>query len=104
MADKQILIIGAGLAAITLAREIRKRNTEQAITLITADDGHFYSKPMLSNGLAGGKTAQSLVMTARDVLAKQLNATILPRQKVVALDTQAHQVKQKSRRKRTLKG
>lgn len=92
MERSDILIIGAGLAAITLVRELRKRDTAMDITLVTADDGHFYSKPMLSNGLAAGKTAASLVMTQRDALAAQLNVTILPRTRVSAIDRAGHRV------------
>lgn len=92
MERRDILIVGAGLAAISLVRELRKRDAAVGITLVTADDGHFYSKPMLSNGLAAGKTAVSLVMTQRDALAAQLNLTILPRTRVTAIDTVGHRV------------
>ena len=47
-------IIGSGVAAWTLVRELRKADPEAEIRLITADSGDFYSKPMLSNALAGG--------------------------------------------------
>src|SRR5690606_14330589 len=47
-----IIIIGAGLAAYTFAREFRKLDKATPLVLITADDGGFYSKPMLSNALA----------------------------------------------------
>lgn len=88
-----VLIIGAGLAAVTLVRELRKRSSETSITLVTADDGHFYSKPMLSNGLAAGKTAAALVMTPRETLATQLNVSILPRTRVEAIDAATHKLK-----------
>lgn len=92
MENPNIVIIGAGLAAITLVRELRKRDAETDITLITADAGHFYSKPMLSNGLAAGKTAASLVMTERDALASQLKVTILHGTQVTGIDARAHEV------------
>ena len=54
------VIVGAGLAGYTLAKELRKLAPAQPITLITADSGVLYSKPMLSNALAQGQTAQTL--------------------------------------------
>jgi rubredoxin-NAD+ reductase len=44
---KPIIIIGAGLAGYTVARELRKLDKQIPLTIITADDGGFYSKPML---------------------------------------------------------
>ena len=61
MPDAPIVIVGAGLAGYTLAKELRKLAPEQPITLITADSGALYSKPMLSNALAQGQTAQTLI-------------------------------------------
>lgn len=77
-----ITLIGSGLAAITLAREIRKLDREIPLRIITADEGDFYSKPSLSNALAGGKTPAQLVVTPREKLAVDLNAEILPRTRV----------------------
>ncbi|HEX5392224.1 MAG TPA: FAD-dependent oxidoreductase [Rhodocyclaceae bacterium] len=91
-AYSDVLIIGAGLAAITLVRELRKRNAEISITLVTADDGHFYSKPMLSNGLAAGKTAAALVMTPRELLSAQLKIDMLPLTRVESIATAARVV------------
>ena len=54
------MIIGTGLAGYTLAREIRKRDAQLPLCLITRDDGAFYSKPMLSNALSKHKTAEEL--------------------------------------------
>ena len=69
-------IIGSGVAAWTLARELRKASPDANIRLITADSGDFYSKPMLSNALAGGKAADSLVMTPAAKLAEQQKIAI----------------------------
>jgi len=49
-----IVIVGSGLAGYTLLKEIRKRDAHTPVTLVTADDGTFYSKPNLSNALAAG--------------------------------------------------
>ena len=64
-------LIGSGIAAWTVARELRKRNPAHTIRMITANSGDFYSKPMLSNALASGKTPQTLVMNSANALASQ---------------------------------
>lgn len=88
-----LVIIGTGLAGYTLAREFRKLDAEAPLTLITADDGRSYSKPMLSNGLAKNKTADQLAMADADKMAAQLKARILTHTRVEAIDTTAHEVR-----------
>lgn len=80
-----ITLIGSGLAAITLARELRKLDREIPLRIIAADEGDFYSKPSLSNAMAGGKSVAQLVVTPREKLAGDLNAEILPRTRVVQI-------------------
>jgi len=70
------VIVGTGMAGITLARELRKLNTETSIALITGDEGSVYSKPMISNAFAQNKTAQTLVQKSADQLADELNVTV----------------------------
>jgi rubredoxin-NAD+ reductase len=74
---KAIVVLGSGLAGYTLVRELRKLDRDAAITLISQDSGNYYSKPMLSNALAQGKTAESLVITAAAEMARQLCITLL---------------------------
>lgn len=71
-----IVILGSGLAGITVARELRKLDREVAIVIVTADDGGFYSKPGLSNALAAGKSPAQLVLTPAAQLASQLGVEI----------------------------
>lgn len=87
-----ITIIGSGLAGYTLAREIRKLDKEKALRIITADDGSFYSKPMLSNALAKNMDARKLVMTSAKDMAAQLNMDIITHSKVVHINRDAHTV------------
>lgn len=89
---EQITIIGTGLAGYTLAKEFRKLNKEAPLRLITADDGAFYSKPMLSNALAAGKSADSLVITPADKMSAQLNADILTHCTVSSINAQNKQI------------
>lgn len=71
-----IVIIGSGLAGYTLAREIRKRDRDASIRIITAGNGAFYSKPNLSNALAMGKTPDQLASASAEKMAADLNATL----------------------------
>src|SRR6187402_2150880 len=43
-----VVIIGTGLAGYGTAREFRKSDPAAALTLITSDEGTYYSKPQLS--------------------------------------------------------
>lgn len=72
-----IVIIGSGLAGYTVVREIRKLDKTVPITLVTKEPGYFYSKPMLSTALASKKEATQLISTPADVMATQLEMTIL---------------------------
>jgi rubredoxin-NAD+ reductase len=87
-----IVIIGTGLAGYSTARELRKLDTETPLELITADDGHFYSKPMISNALGRGQQALDLPMGDAAKMAADLNARIRTRTRVDAIDTQARQL------------
>ncbi|MFZ6657204.1 FAD-dependent oxidoreductase [Undibacterium sp. TJN19] len=83
---KPIAIIGSGLAAYTFAREFRKLDKTTPLLIVTGDDGGFYSKPMLSNALALGKQAQQLVSQTAEQMAAQLNANIITKIQVTAID------------------
>lgn len=67
-----VVIVGSGLAGVSVARELRKLDAAVPIRIVTADSGGFYSKPNLSNALAAGKTATQLMQTPREALEKQL--------------------------------
>lgn len=81
-----LVIIGSGLAGYTVAREFRKLDQSTALTLITSDDGAFYSKPMLSNALSRGKDAAGLVTSSADEMRANLNATIMTATEVKQID------------------
>lgn len=86
-------IIGSGVAAWTLARELRKADPEHKIRMITADSGDFYSKPMLSNALASGKTPETLVMTPAAKLAEQQKVELVNHTTVTAIDRVGQKIK-----------
>ena len=84
-----LVIIGTGLAGYHLAKEFRKLDQRTPLTLITGDDGTFYSKPLLSASLAHGKTPQQLATASAEDMAKELNAEILVHTHVTNLDRSA---------------
>jgi len=83
---KPIIIVGAGLAGYTIARELRKLDKTCPLLIVTADNGGFYSKPMLSNAFAQGKSAQQLLNQRSEQMATQLDATVLTATGVVGID------------------
>ena len=84
-----VVIVGTGLAGYTVAREFRKLDSVTPLVLVSTDDGGFYSKPMLSNALAQGKSADELMITPADQMATQLRADIRAHTRVEAIDTAA---------------
>jgi len=81
-----LIIIGTGLAGYNLAREWRKLDKDSPLTMVTQDDGAFYSKPMLSNALAKQKTAAELPMGTAEKMAADLNAHILTHTVLTQID------------------
>lgn len=87
-----VIIIGAGLAGWTTARELRKLDAARLITLITADSGDFYAKPSLSNAFAQGRAPAQLVSTPAAKMAETLNVNLLAHTRVTSIDTAARTV------------
>lgn len=83
-----IVVIGSGLAGYGVLRELRKLAPDARLTLVTQDDGHFYSKPALSTALAKGKVADTLVTTAAEKMAAQLKLNLRAGRVVEAIDRQ----------------
>jgi rubredoxin-NAD+ reductase len=81
-----IIIIGTGLAGYQLAREFRKIDQSLPLVLVTADEGKFYSKPLLSTALTQGKNSATLTTATADAMATQLNATIRTNSHVTRID------------------
>ena len=87
-----IVILGSGQAGTSTARELRKLNSDVAITVVSTDDCSFYAKPTLSNALAAGKGAAQLVVTPAEKLAEQLKLTLMPHTQVQSIDVAAKQL------------
>ncbi|MFW2177383.1 MULTISPECIES: FAD-dependent oxidoreductase [unclassified Moraxella] len=72
-----IIIIGAGMAGYTLARELRKLNADTPITLIARDGADSYAKPTLSNALAQGKLADNIANASAEQMAENLAISVM---------------------------
>ncbi|TBU96498.1 FAD-dependent oxidoreductase [Stutzerimonas kirkiae] len=90
--NEPLVIVGTGLAGYTLAREFRKLDETTPLILISADDGEFYSKPVLSTGFGKGKDADALVTASAERMAGQLGAQVLVRREVTRLEPQARRI------------
>ncbi|NDP38702.1 MAG: FAD-dependent oxidoreductase [Rhodoferax sp.] len=81
-----IIIIGAGLAGWTTARELRKLDPDTPVLLITADSGDFYAKPSLSNAFQQKRAPAQLVTTPAATMAQTHNVRLLAHTRVLAID------------------
>ncbi|WP_227369317.1 FAD-dependent oxidoreductase [Halomonas sp. M20] len=84
-----LTILGTGMAGLGLARQLRIRDSERRITLITADSGDDYSKPLLSTGFAKQISPEKLVGRNALQVADELRAVVRTHTRVDAIDTQA---------------
>jgi len=81
-----LVIVGSGLAGYTLAREFRKLDPTTPLVIFTRDDGRAYSKPMLSNALAGRRDPSQIASADAPAVALQLNAVIRTGVSVLSID------------------
>jgi rubredoxin-NAD+ reductase len=84
-----VIVLGSGLAGYSFVREFRKLDASTPVLIITQDDGHSYSKPMLSTGFTKQKTADALSMADPGAMSKQLNASIRTFTQVTSIDPAA---------------
>lgn len=87
-----IVIVGAGMAGYTLARELRKANAEVDILMVSADAALNYAKPTLSNALSAQKKPVDIPLADAMKMQQQLRLEILACHRVVAIDPQQHQI------------
>lgn len=86
MIKTDLAIVGSGLAALNLVKELRKAGDERHIAVITKEQGHFYSKPMLSNALSKAKTPENLPVQGADAFADQFKVQLLANSSVMSFD------------------
>ena len=93
MASPQdVVVVGSGLAGYGVLRELRKLAPDAKLTLVTLDDGHFYSKPGLSTAFAKGKIADTLVTTPAAKMAAQLRLDLRAGRAAEAIDRESKMV------------
>ena len=85
-----VVIVGTGMAGYTVARELRKLDSQVPIVMISRDNGSFYSKPMLSNALAMNREPHTLATFDAMAMASQLGAWIRVRQNVERIVPDEH--------------
>jgi rubredoxin---NAD+ reductase len=88
----RIVIIGAGMAAYGLARELRKLDQARPLMLVASDAAAAYAKPMLSNAFALGKSAPQLASASAGQMADTLGAEVLAGTRVAAIDRDARAI------------
>ena len=85
--SKGIVIIGAGLAGWHVIDAIRAKDKDIPITLITADSGDRYHKPMLTMAISQKKSAADLVRATGVDAAEAANVKLLANTQVTDVDT-----------------
>src|SRR5207245_4365546 len=76
-----------------VAKDLKTLISDQPIVLITACQGRFYSKPLLSNALTQQKDRDSLTMASAAEMAEQLNAQVITDTEVLAINSDLHQIR-----------
>lgn len=81
-----LTIIGSGMAGLGLLRQLRAQDPARPMTLITADSGDDYSKPLLSTGFAKRLPPQRLAARSALAVAEDLGAVVRTHTRVEAID------------------
>ncbi|WP_201587902.1 FAD-dependent oxidoreductase [Psychrobacter jeotgali] len=91
-AQAGVVIIGAGLAGWHVIDAIRSKDKDIPITLVTADDGDRYHKPMLTMAISQNKRPEDLVRATGVDAAKAANITLLANTQVSDIDATNQQL------------
>ncbi len=81
-----LVIVGAGIAAWSVAEEVRNLDAERPILIVTACEGISYPKPALSTAFAHGKSADDLIDNDAQGKAAELNIEIRTQTRVIKID------------------
>ncbi|MDO8775909.1 MAG: FAD-dependent oxidoreductase [Burkholderiaceae bacterium] len=88
-----VVIVGAGRAGWQLAENLRARDAELPITLVTACAGDVYDKPLLSVAMARQLTDEKLVREAGTDAARRLNLRLLAHTHAIRICADAKQLR-----------
>ncbi|MGP5133714.1 FAD-dependent oxidoreductase [Psychrobacter cibarius] len=92
VSNNGIVIIGAGLAGWHVIDAIRAKDKDIPITLITADSGDRYHKPMLTMAISQKKSAADLVRATGVDAAEAANIKLLANTQVTDVDASTQQL------------
>lgn len=88
-----IVIIGSGFAARQLVKNLRKQDSQVAISVIAADSIDEYNKPDLSHVISLRQRADEMTRQSAGEFAEQYNVRLFPYTWITAIDAQARVVK-----------
>jgi NAD(P)H-nitrite reductase large subunit len=86
------VIVGSGMAGITLAEELKKLQPEAPITVLTHETHGYYSRPMLSHGFSRDDVETKIILKSFPVLA-EAGIDIRPGVDVLGIDRAAKAVR-----------
>ena len=86
------LIVGSSVAAISAIESIRSLDKEGECTVLTAEDGSIYSRPMLAHLVAGELSEEEILFRPGDFFQKS-KARLIIGQKVMSIDPGKRTVK-----------
>ena len=89
---QQVIIIGAGLAGWSVVDAIRALDKDVGITMIAADKGDRYHKPMLSAAFSQQKTAEDLIRFSAEQAAEKAAIELLSNTTVLSIDSKNHKL------------
>ena len=92
MTDPDVVVLGAGVSAATLARELRTLGHDGRIILHGAEEYPPYDRPPLSKQLLAGKLNEREVALFGPGEAEQLGVELTLGSRAVSVDTNAHVV------------
>jgi rubredoxin---NAD+ reductase len=87
-----VIIVGAGMAAYSLARALRKRDPAIDVLIVTSDAGAAYAKPLLSTAMASGKDASQLITASAMQMGESLDLRVLTHAPVRSIDRGAREI------------
>lgn len=88
-----IVIIGSGFAARQLVKNLRKQDSQVAITVIAADSIDEYNKPDLSHVISLRQRADEMTRQSAGEFAEQYNVRLFPYTWIKEIDANARVVK-----------
>ncbi|WP_019569835.1 FAD-dependent oxidoreductase [Thioalkalivibrio sp. ALE11] len=83
-----VVVVGGGMAGWAMAEELRARDPERSIRLVTGDRGDYYTKPRISTACARGVDPDDLMEESGVARAARLGVELLPHVRLLDIDRQ----------------